>query len=207
MTDPRSDAADIAWLRNLAEEGAKGPTRGASIMMAAGLIFGGASLIHWAAASGLTPGGMALASTVWLGATVLYLVVMTVLIVRQRGQAVVRTAANRAMAAAWACIGMGIFALFASLFVNDLTSPSHLGTAVFALVPSIIMVFYGVGWGVTAAMVRSPALWGLAAASFIAAPLLTTLSGDPLQYLAYAACLFGLMALPAFLLMRAAKQG
>ena len=45
MTDPNNDAADIAWLRNLAAEGATAPFRGASVLLAAGLIYGVASLV------------------------------------------------------------------------------------------------------------------------------------------------------------------
>jgi hypothetical protein len=54
-------------------------------------------------------------------------------------------------------------------------------------------------------MTRSKSLWTLALASFAAAPALAVLSGTSWQYLAYAVALFGLMALPGFLLMRAAK--
>jgi hypothetical protein len=74
------------------------------------------------------------------------------------------------------------------------------------MVPSIIMVFYGMGWSVTAAMLKSGTLWWLGVASFIAAPALGALSGQPAQYLGYATALFLLMALPGFLLMRRAKQ-
>ncbi len=68
------------------------------------------------------------------------------------------------------------------------------------------MVFYGMGWAVSASMTRLHSLWWLAIGSFIAAPLLAALSGQDIQYLAYAGCLFALMAVPGFLLMRAAKQ-
>jgi hypothetical protein len=76
----------------------------------------------------------------------------------------------------------------------------------FSLLPSVIMVFYGIGWAVSAAMYRSASLWGLAAGSFAAAPLLAALSGLAEQYLAYAAALFLLMALPGWLLMRGARR-
>ena len=75
----------------------------------------------------------------------------------------------------------------------------------FALMPSVIMVFYGSGWAVTAAMQRSKPLWALAIASFAAAPLLAVLVGQAEQYVAYAAALFLLMGLPGFLMMRAAR--
>lgn len=206
MTETRNDITDIAWLRGLAEEGAKGPVRGASILLAAGLIYGSASLGHWAAMTGALPGGLRAVPWLWLGATTVFLAVNGLLVWRLRGAQGVRTAANRAIGAAWAGVGYGIFTLFASNFVADLTVPAHQGTAVFALVPSIIMVFYGMGWAVTAAMTRSGALWWLALASFVTAPVLAAFAATPAQYLAYAGALFGLMALPGFLLMRAAKS-
>jgi uncharacterized MAPEG superfamily protein len=46
----------------------------------------------------------------------------------------------------------------------------------------------------------------LSLGSFAAAPLLALFAGSAAQYLAYAAALFLLMALPGFLLMRAAEQ-
>jgi len=207
MTPTNADAdttGDIAWMRALAQEGASAPLRGGSILMAAGLIFGVASIVHWAGVSGLTglrDEGLGL---VWLGATVVFLAVLIVGSVR-RGKDGVHTAANRASAVAWSSVGWGIFATFASVGV----AASRLGQAgllLLALVPSIVMVFYGMGWAVSATMTRSRPLWGLAICSFIAAPLLASLSGLDIQYLGYGVCLFLLMALPGFLLMRAAKR-
>ena len=206
MTDPHNDTADIAWLRNLAEEGAKTPYRGASIMIAAGLIFGSASLLHWAFASGALPGGPNGISMSWLGATVLFLATLPVLIWRLKSQPGVKTTANRVVATVWACVGWGIFALFASMMVNDIRMGAAQGMGTFWLVPSIIMVFYALGWGATASLFGAGRLWWLAVGSFVSAPILAALTGSPAQYLAYAACLFGLMALPGYLLMRAAKR-
>jgi predicted membrane protein len=54
-------------------------------------------------------------------------------------------------------------------------------------------------------MQKSRRLWLLAIGSFVAAPVLALLTGQEEQYLAYAAALFLLMALPGWLLMRAAR--
>ena len=67
------------------------------------------------------------------------------------------------------------------------------------------MVFYGIGWAVTATMHRSRVLWWLMTGSFVAAPLLALLAGQTAQYLAYTAALFLLMALPGWMLMRQAR--
>jgi hypothetical protein len=143
----------------------------------------------------------------WLAATVLFLLSLPILIWRLKSQPGVKTTANRVVATVWACVGWGIFALFASMMVNDYRMGAAQGMGTFWLVPSIIMVFYGVGWAATASLYGAGRLWWLSIGSFVSAPVLAALSGSPEQYLAYAACLFGLMALPGVLLVRAANRG
>jgi len=202
----QDDLTDIAWLRGLAEEGAKAPIRGASILCAAGLIFGTGSLVHWLIAAQILVVDPGVYGAVWGVTALVFLVTLVVLIGRLKRQGGVETAANRAFGIVWAALGWGIFSLFLSLIAGDLARAGRSDMADWSLViPSIIMAFYGVGWAVSATMVRSRPLWLLALASFAAAPLLALLSGTSLQYLAYTGALFGLMALPGFLIMRAAK--
>lgn len=205
MTEHNEDpAADIAWMRRLAEEGAQTPMYGASILMAAGLIFGAGSLGFFAEMQGMfaIPGILGVS---WLASTLLFLLTLAVVLTRGKRTPGVVTAANRAINTAWSAIGMGIFALFTALMINDYRMGASQGFTGFWLVPSIIMVFYGLGWAVTSAMLKSRPLWMLAAASFVAAPLLALLTGRDEQYLAYAAALFLLMALPGWVLMRQAR--
>ena len=203
-TNNDDPAADIAWMRRLAEENSEAPIQGGSILMAAGLLYGAGSLAFWAELNGLFGADWGVTGASWLVATGLFLLSLTVSLTRKRSGRVV-TAANRAFGTVWAAVGMGIFALFVALAVNDYRTGPGQGFASFWLVPSIVMVFYGLGWAVTSAMTRSRPLWFLALASFLAAPLMAALSGSSEQYLAYAAALFLLMALPGFLLMRAAR--
>lgn len=206
MTEKAEDtAADIAWMRKLAEEGAAAPMQGASILMAAGLIYGAASLFYWAEITGRVSIGGPVSGLGWLVATVLFMVVLFVIISRLKRQGGVMTASNRATGTVWSALGWGIFALFASMAVLGWRSGGDGAEQALALTPSVIMVFYGVGWAVSAAMYRSRMLWGLALGSFAAAPLLAALSGQAEQYLAYGAALFLLMALPGWLLMRGAR--
>ncbi|NBB51675.1 hypothetical protein GVN24_25660 [Rhizobium sp. CRIBSB] len=204
--DKENGTADIAWMRQLAEENADTPMQGGSILMAAGLIYGLGSVLHWASLTGLLPiqdGGL---GAIWLVATAMFLVALFVSILHQKRRGGVRTSANRASSAAWTSVGWGIFALFTSVAVVGLRLGQD--TLVFlSLTPSIIMVFYGMGWAVSASMTKSTQLWWLAVGSFLAAPLLAAFSGQDVQYLAYAACLFLLMAVPGWLIMRRAQQG
>lgn len=207
MTNENDDgAADIAWMRKLAEEGADAPMQGGSILMAAGLIFATASVIHWAVLSGLITMAPVMFSFIWLAATAMFFVALAVLIYRERGRGGVRTAANKAARAVWSSVGWGIFATFASVAVIAAKIGQD-SLLLLALTPSIIMVFYGMGWAVSAAMGKSTPLWWLAIGSFVAAPLLALLTGNDVQYLAYAGCLIVLMAVPGWLIMRRAQQG
>lgn len=207
MTDNTEDpAADIAWMRRLAEEGSNAPMRGASILMSAGLIYGTASLFHWAQISGVFPTSGVAIGIGWLVASALFLLILAVVIPRLKREGGVMTASNRASGTVWSALGWGIFALFLSMAAVGWRTGEAGALLALSLSMSAIMVFYGIGWAVTAAMYRSRRLWGLAVASFAAAPILAALTGLHAQYLAYAAALFLLMALPGFLLMRAARR-
>ena len=206
MTEKIEDpAADIAWMRRLAEEGSQTPMQGASILFAAGLLYGAASLGHWAVASGLAGLDIEAVNYLWLGATVVFFAVLVLVIRGLKRAGGVETSANRASGTAWASVGWGIFALGLSMMVLGWRLGDEAVEVGFALIPSMIMVFYGSGWAVSAAMQRSRLMWTLALASFAAAPLLAALTGMAEQYLAYAAALFLLMALPNWLMMRAAR--
>jgi len=200
-----TDETDIAYMRRLAEEASTVPMRGGSILMSAGLIYGLSSMAHWTVISGLISIDPQAFSLIWLGATLLFLGVLAIIIAGLKREGGVQTAANRASAVAWSSVGWGIFALFTSIAVVSMRIGEQ-SLVLLSLVPSIIMVFYGLGWAVTAAMMRTQSLWWLAIASFAAAPLLALLGGEPAQYLAYGVALFVLMALPGYLLMRQAKQ-
>jgi len=206
MTDTRDDTTDIAWLRQLAEEGRRTPMKGAAILMAAGVIYGSASVLHWTVASGVLALPAAALNLLWLAATVIFLLVVAIVSMRLRGAGGVRTTASRGANAAWTAVGWGIFALFTSLGVIGSRMGADGVGLLLSIVPSAIMVFYGLGWAVTATLQKSRALSGLAVASFVAAPLLATMAGMTVQYLAYGAALFVLMALPGYLLMRAANR-
>jgi len=206
MTEKTEDpAADIAWMRRLAEEGAQAPMQGNSLLMFGGLLYGLASLFHWGIIVGLVPLDGNQVWIGWVAVTVVYWGILAVTIPRLR-RAGVSTTANRAAGIAWSGMGWGIFAMFLAMVVLGwrLAEEAALN-AMFALIPSIIMVFYGVGWAVHAEMQRSRLLWVLSLSSFAAAPLLALFAGQAEQYLAYAGALFLLMALPGWLLMRQAR--
>jgi hypothetical protein len=199
-------AADIAWMRRLAEEGAQTPMQGASILFGAGIIWGLGSLGHWAIVSRAVDVGHEAITYVWLAAAAVFAVLLVAVLTRLKRAGGVQTAANRAAGTAWSAVGWGIFALAVSMMVLGWRLGEDALMVGFALIPSMIMVAYGSGWAVSAAMLRGRGMWLLVIASFAAAPALAALTGMAEQYLAYAAALFLLMALPGWRLMRAAKR-
>lgn len=199
-------AADIAWMRRLAEEGGHAPLRGGSILMAGGLLYAAASVFHWTLLAGLVPLSTDATWIGWGGATVAFWVFLALAIPRLRRSEGAYTHANRAAGIAWSGMGWGIFTLFAAMAVLGWRMGAAAAPTLYVLMPSVILVFYGVGWAVSAAMFRSRAMWVLSFASFAAAPALAALAETTVLYLAYAAALVGLMGLPGYLFMRAAKQ-
>ena len=202
MTDRNDLHSDIAWMRQLAEEGRHAPLAGGSIMMSAGLIYGITSAVHWAIATdrlGTEPSSL---SWIWLGATALFMVL--IILLRVSGRRGVVSSANRAAGVAWGTVGWGIFALLGclSIIASRVADPR----AIVSVIPCVILIFYGMGWGVSAAMFKSRNLALLGAGSAVAALIVAAMTGDANQYLAYAAALFALMAVPGFLLMQAARR-
>lgn len=207
MTHDTDNApADIAWMRRLAEEGSSAPMQGGSILMIAGLSYGVASIVHWLGATDRMAGFEHWVNIVWLAATGVFFVGLFVSIARMKRIAAARTAGNRASGTTWSALGWGIFALFASLAIIGYRADEQTALVLLTLAPSVIMVFYGIGWAVSGAMHRDRTMWGLSIASFVAAPTLALLAGSPTQYLGYAAALFALMALPGYTFMRRAGR-
>lgn len=204
--DPIDTPNDIAWMRQLAEEGAQTPMRGGSFLMTGGLVFGIASLFHWAFATGLLPGSMDAVWIPWLASGLIYAAFIAIATPQLKRTETVQTTANKASAIAWSAMGWGIFAMFVSMVALGWKLGVDTIPVISALIPSIIMVFYATGWAVSAVMHRSRAMWILSIASFIAAPVLALFAGSTAQYLAYAAALIGLMGLPGYIFMRAAGK-
>ena len=201
MTRDQIDAVrdDIAYMRAMAEEGRRTPLLGASILISAGLIFSAASLLAWAGHARV--GGMTLqtANWGWLGAMVLFGLVLTVLVRRQRGRPGCSSPTNRAASTAWMGVGLAIFVLALSMGV--IAWKLQPGEVVL-MFPSLIFALYGAGWAVSAAMSDKAWLWWVAIGAWIGAPLIALLTGEPAQYLAYALGLLLLTVAPGLALIR-----
>jgi hypothetical protein len=201
MTDDqiRSLKDDINYMKILADEGAGAPLVGGSVLVAAGLIFGAASIGEWANAAGLIALQDIQHAYLWGGAGILFAITLTVLIRRQRGRPGIMAPANRAFSNAWMGVGLTIFSMAIALSVLSLQLQSDVPTTVF---PSLIFAIYGAGWAVSAAMSGQKWLWWPAIGSWILAPILAWFVGQPTMYLFYAIGLFAFALVPGVVLMR-----
>ena len=190
---------DIAYMRALAQEGRKTPLLGGSILIAAGLIFGGASVFQY----GLQTGALALDPTaslvVWAVAFVAFFVALTALNMKIARKPGAFSPINKATGAAWMGVGLAIFVLSISIAIVASKVQSEIPALLF---PSLIFALYGSGWAVSATMSDKKWLWGLAIGAWIGAPLIALLTGTPEQYLAYAAGLLLLTVVPGVIMVR-----
>lgn len=203
MTDDlRSIQADIAFLKNLAQEGRSSPLFGGSILVAAGIVFGAASIAHWLVMTGRIAASPWAYPVIWLGATVIFLGVMFVG-KRRAGLAGNMTTANRATGLAWQGVGWSIFALFAAVGIVSWRAQSSIPTL---LLPSIVMALYGLAWMVAAALTGKRWIRLTAAASYAASLVLAVFSVSSAVFLIYAAALVLLAVAPGVVLMRQSQK-
>lgn len=194
---------DVAYLRDLAHQGANAPMVGGSMLVWAGLVFSAASTVSWAIVRQFIAAPAMWANYVWLLAVGLFFVGIFVLKSRMTAQAGALATNNRAVGAVWAGVGWSImaflFAVMAACWRLHMAAPS-------AMITPFILTVYGIGWMVSAIM--SPAKWIyiVAWASFAAAILMGFMADSPDLLLAYAAALLLLAALPGFILMRQASR-
>ena len=202
MTDEMQTLRDdIAYLKGLAEAGRDGANSGGSIILvAAGGLFGAASVVQWAALTG-SFGATALTSNgAWLIAMLLFFAVLIGAKLR-RGPA---TGSAQSAGLAWKGVGIGCFFIFAAIAAATWRTQN---ATLINFSPSIIFVLYGAAWMVAATVSRKVWLHLTAWGSFAASILTAWFINQPVDYLIYAAGLLLLAFLPGLVLLRGASQG
>jgi hypothetical protein len=201
MTDDQMQSMrdDIAYMKALAQEGRQTPVLGGAMLFTSGVVFGLASLVHWAAFVGILRIGNWGVFATWMGAFVIYMIVLMFLIARVKRQVGVRSAANRAARAVWSAIGGSIFVLGVSIAVVTYKYPHSAGGL---LIPSMILALWGTGWAVQAAMANVLWMRWMAVTAWVAAPAMALFAGKPEQFLAYTAALVVCAVIPGLVMMR-----
>jgi len=190
---------DIAYMRALAEEGRKTPLLGGAILVTAGLVFGLASVGHWAVITQTLAVGPEALAVIWLGAMAVFVAALIVLSVRLKRKPGALSPANRAAGAAWGSVGGAVFVLAISMGFVAWRTQSDIASYLF---PSVILALYGTGWAVSSAMSERRWMTWVAVGAWIGAPAVAFLAGSAEQYLAYAAALILFAFVPGLAMMR-----
>ena len=193
--------SDIDYIKSLAEQGVQGPLKNGRTLFWAGLLYGLAAIAQYAMIMGWLPKSGAVSAIIWFGASILFGILAAVFgfdRMRIKG-----SIGNRATASAWSAVGMAIVALLVSIAV--VANIYHNFEPLSYLIAPVILLFYGMGWWVSALMSGQGWLKLVSLGSFVAAPAISLLAGQPIQMLAYAGCLFLFAMVPGLVLMRAEK--
>jgi len=191
---------DIAYMRKLAEYGRRGPILGGAFLASAGVVFGLACLVQWAAQTGR----LAIADRemvwIWAAAYAVFALIWFALWFgfRSRRQAAGGNASNIVFGIAWIVNAVGVLVAYGTTMIA--ASITHMQDMFYAYVP-LIFIFYGIAWGLSAVMARRPWMYLAACGSFGCAFAVAALTRDPAQLALMAGALVVLLTLPGLKLM------
>lgn len=190
--------SDIAFMRSLAEDGAGG-SGGGAYLVAAGVIFGGASLILSLTNGRGIMSGWLVPAIYAVAGVVMWVAVRAI----QRRQGTSSSAGARAINAAWRGVGFGIWAIaFGLMLASHRTGDWRIMAG---LIP-VVTALYGAAWLVAAAVAKKGWMNLVAIAAFATSLLLGWLTPEPkLASYVLTAAMFGLTLLPGLVLMRQAR--
>ena len=199
MSDPNTIHDDIAFMRKLAEQGRSGPILGGTFLIAAGLVFGLACVVQWAAMQKYLPLAGWDMLYLWGGAIALFAAGWFALFFRQRAKAGLPVnSANSIFGTVWSANAVGVLTAVAVVTMVGAATGSY---AVYDLNISLPFVFYGVAWGVSGALAKRAWMYGAAVAAFVFAIILAALTGSPYQILGMGAALVLALSVPGYKLM------
>jgi hypothetical protein len=201
MTDDQLKSVhdDIAYMRSLAQEGRNTPLLCGSVLVAAAVIFGSATLGQWAIAAGILQLSPWAPVWLWVGAGVLFTAVLMVLVRRMDIKPGAQSPVNRAVGAAWSAVGFGIFAMWVALMAIGVTSGDW---EVMRVMPLVVFTAYGAAWMVAGTMVGIGWMKGVALIAYAGAVLLGVFADSAWNYLVFAGLMVFVALLPGLALMR-----
>jgi hypothetical protein len=189
--------SDISYMRNMAEQGRRGPLLGGSFLAGAGLIYGAAGVLQWLEETGTTALHIPIPQ-IWTGATILFALIWVLLFFRLRGSgAPAAGLAQFGFGMAWSGCGIGIMVMLGAVAIaaGKLHLPQLMETNAF-----IAFAFYGTAWFVSGALSRQVWMFVVALAAFATTLLLAALIGTPMEVLALSAGLLLTLAVPGIVL-------
>lgn len=197
--DPATTAADIAFIRDLAEQGRNTAPLNGPFLIAAAVIFGIANLGQWVLATGQVQVSPWTPLWLWIGAGVIFGLSLVGLSRRHDAKPGAGTLVNKSIGASWTAVGFGIFAMWLGfMFIGFRTGD---WTMMWAM-PSLVFAAYGSAWFVAGEMTRQAWMKGIAVLSYAGAAALGFFIGDPIIYLVFAVLILLVALIPGIVLTR-----
>lgn len=200
MTDDvKAIRDDLAFLRALAEDGARTPLLGGAILAAAGGCYGTASLAQWLILTDVIDVPKVWLFGLWAIAVAVHMTIQGLLIGKVAKRCGAESPANRTHHEVWTGVGIGCFVLIAAIGLASWKAQTGL---LIGFAPSIILVLYGAAWWAAASVSKLAWIRLVAVGAFAAAIGMGLLIGSTTVWLAYAAALYLLALAPGLLLSR-----
>ncbi len=197
--------ADLAFMKALVEEGGRVQTTGGAAFLAAGLLFGGQTLVQWAHIVGLIRLSTPAQATLIVSVPVVFVAVLVVLIRHQRKH-LQEGPATRAIKAAFGGLGLGNLVLCG---VFGLLSWRRSEPEVWFLYGVAVCVMLGAAWYVAAMVRRRAWLWVVSGGWYVTAlglGLASTAERLAAYFLLLGVAEIVLLALPGVAMMRLGRK-
>lgn len=199
-TDTQTAHDDLAFLRRVAE-GDRTQSLFGALYFWAGLIYGLQLLFHWGQAIGVLRVSEGVTIAAAAGPTAIFLVILGVLIWRNRRKGV-GGVAGRAVASVFNAVGITNLALVA--IIGSLAW-REMSWDIWMIYPAVVFALQGAAWLAAFTLRRRAWLASVAAGWFGAAIAMGLLIGSPSYLLVAAFGAFLFMALPGAVMMRLAR--
>lgn len=202
MSDLSRLRADIDFVKTLAVEGGQVPLKAGFPLFLAGLIFGAAALLHYAATISISPFAGLSSFAIWGSAMLVYALWGIGWGIKNRAGLKVQGNKNRVVGTVWGGIGFSIFLFSVTLGIlaYRLQNP-QLGMFMMPMV----LALYGLGWIITSEVSAQRWMTWIGIGCFVITPLIAWLSLRPEQLLVYALALICSALIPGWLLMAKEK--
>ncbi len=199
---PDSVQDDLAFMRNLVEQGSRSQLTGGSVFFAGGLLYGFQTLYHWGQYRGWINPPDVLNLAVVAGVTIVFTAILLFVLWRDRN-AGASGLMGRALSAVFGGIGLANLAM---VFVFGLNA-ARTDAQTWMLYPPVIFALQGAAW-YTAYRLQKRGWHGLVAGGWFAASagLGYAVGNTELYILVAALSLLLLLALPGLVMMRLARQ-
>jgi hypothetical protein len=194
---------DLAYMRTVVEQGGRPRMAGALIYMAAGLIYGFETLVHWGQSIGLVQISMQATFAFIAACSGLFVLVMVVLIARDKTKGIGAGSGSRALNAAFGGAGLANIALMVIFGVNAWRQHDFL---IWMLYPCVVFALQGAAWYVAFMLRRKGWMLVVSLGCLVTAALMGVVINTPTFNLVAALACFAWLAVPGAIMARDARR-